>query len=409
MKKQLLFSLILIFYFINTLVFAQGKFSKWDFSYQYDRDAIIRTESKAIKNGDSISVFLHFYIQPYSKEYAYLTKQGMWNFGLRIADSYESKNSEWSKSELVTPSYKLDNQIFFSFKIPEPKTQSAILFIGYMANENTEYVTDICLKSFGEYLISTGYIISQATKMPFCKPYISVKDSLYYVSTSSKSNSYNYTKFIFTQAQPPMSLAATFDAGLNLVIDTTFIPQKSFFIIPKKGNYFIGEGSNRVNFVAFENKFPKPSVVRELIDPVIYISSDGERTELRLSASQKKKLDEFWLKLGIDKEKTKQMIKNYYNRVKEANIFFTKHKEGWKMDMGMIYIIFGTPNQVLKTDVSETWYYDKMQNQTETLRFVFIKKIGPFGENYYELQNNQAYTNAWYSALELWRRGEFSR
>lgn len=388
--------------------YAQGRFSRWDFSYQYDTDAIIRAESKAIKTPDSIQVFLHFYINPFSKEYTYLTKQGMWNFGLRLADSYESKNSEWSKNELVIPTKRIENQLFFTFKIPEPKTQSAVLFIGYLANESTEYVNDICLKSFGEYLISTGYLVSQASKLPICRSYFTVKDSVYYVSTGSKSNAYNYTKYIFSQAQPPMALAATFDAGLNLVIDTTYIATKSFFTIPKKGNYAIGESINKVNFVAFENKFPKPSVVRELIDPIIYISSDGERSSLKQAASQKKKLDEFWLKLGIEKEKTKNMIKAYYNRVKEANIFFTKHKEGWKMDMGMIYIIFGSPNQVLKTDVSETWYFVKNQSQNEPLRFVFVKKIGPLGDTYYELQNNQAYMSAWYTALELWRRGEFT-
>lgn len=409
MKKVLFYSLVLLFNLISIQNFSQGRFSKWNFSYQYDANEIIRAESKAIKQADSIKIFLHLYINKNAKEYAYLTKQGMWNFGLRMADSYDNKNSEWSKNELVTPTKRIDNELFFTFNVPHSKNQSAYLFIGYLANEQIELVTDLCIKSFGEYQISSGYLVDQTTRMPVCKSYFRVKDSVFYMSQVGRLNKYSFAKYIFPQAQPPMALAAVFDAGLNLEFDTSYIPTKTYFVIPKKGNYAIGEGDKRVNFVAYENKFPKPSVIRELIDPIIYIASDGERSSLKQAASPKKKLDEFWLKLGIEKDKTRNLIKTYYNHVKEANIFFTKHKEGWKMDMGMIYIIFGTPNQVFRTDISETWYYAKIQNQGDPIRFVFVKKIGPFGDTYYELQNNQAYTSAWYTALELWRRGEISR
>ena len=36
----------------------------------------------------------------------------------------------------------------------------------------------------------------------------------------------------------------------------------------------------------------------------------------------------------------------YYRRVRFANEEFTQYKDGWKTDRGMIYILFGPPNQV---------------------------------------------------------------
>ncbi|MCH7783138.1 GWxTD domain-containing protein [candidate division KSB1 bacterium] len=53
----------------------------------------------------------------------------------------------------------------------------------------------------------------------------------------------------------------------------------------------------------------------------------------------------------------------YYRRVRFANEEFTQYKDGWKTDRGMIYILFGPPNQVFYSDFSsfekatQQWVY----------------------------------------------------
>ena len=53
----------------------------------------------------------------------------------------------------------------------------------------------------------------------------------------------------------------------------------------------------------------------------------------------------------------------YYRRVRFANEEFTQYKDGWKTDRGMIYILFGPPNQVFYSDfvsfekASQQWVY----------------------------------------------------
>jgi hypothetical protein len=75
----------------------------------------------------------------------------------------------------------------------------------------------------------------------------------------------------------------------------------------------------------------------------------------------------------------------YYARVEFANKHFSHFMDGWKSDMGMVFIIFGTPSNVERhpfdSDAKpyEIWTYYELNRQ-----FVFIDQSG-FGD--YHLQN----------------------
>ncbi|MDX2188723.1 MAG: GWxTD domain-containing protein, partial [Bacteroidota bacterium] len=186
---------------------------------------------------------------------------------------------------------------------------------------------------------------------------------------------------------------------------TYYFTTDSIFTGNKKGIYTIGNEQDKpFVFVLSENKFPKPSKVKELIDPIIYIASDDERKALKNAKKPKKKLDDFWLDLGQDKEFARTLIRRYYKKVELANQFFTCHKEGWKTDMGMIYIIFGIPDEIFRSDTKETWNYKKKPN-LPAVRFIFTRKRNTFGSYYFELINNPEYANIWYTAVDLWRKG----
>jgi hypothetical protein len=114
-------------------------------------------------------------------------------------------------------------------------------------------------------------------------------------------------------------------------------------------------------------------------------------------------LDNFWLKLGGNEENTRRMIKLYYQRVEYANRQFTSYKEGWKTDMGMIYIVFGEPLNVLKSGQAQTWVYD-LGNREEA-RFTFIERPNQFTGKHFELQRNARYREPWYASVEKWRLG----
>ena len=76
-----------------------------------------------------------------------------------------------------------------------------------------------------------------------------------------------------------------------------------------------------------------------------------------------------------------ELMDEYYRRVSYANENFEGWKEGWETDRGMIYILFGPPDQVERTNPSianstlyQIWTYNKIQKQ-----FIFKDQNG-FGD-----------------------------
>ena len=76
-----------------------------------------------------------------------------------------------------------------------------------------------------------------------------------------------------------------------------------------------------------------------------------------------------------------ELMDEYYRRVSYANENFDGWKEGWETDRGMIYILFGPPDRVERTNPSmanstlyQIWTYNKINKQ-----FIFKDQNG-FGD-----------------------------
>ena len=80
-----------------------------------------------------------------------------------------------------------------------------------------------------------------------------------------------------------------------------------------------------------------------------------------------------------------EVMEEYYRRVNYANGNFRSFREGWKTDMGMVYIVFGAPNEIERNPfnryasfyqgrtvkASEVWSYYELNRQ-----FLFFDEIG---------------------------------
>jgi hypothetical protein len=73
-------------------------------------------------------------------------------------------------------------------------------------------------------------------------------------------------------------------------------------------------------------------------------------------------------------------MEQYYARVEYANKHFSHFMEGWRTDMGMVYIMFGPPSNVerhpfdIDSKPYEVWAYYDLNYQ-----FVFVDSTG-FGD-----------------------------
>jgi len=154
----------------------------------------------------------------------------------------------------------------------------------------------------------------------------------------------------------------------------------------------------------FNQYFPNIKTVDQLLEPLKYLTSSKEYKRMETSPSKKIAIDEFWLKTAGNIDRGKELIRAYYNRVLFSNVYFTSHIEGWRSDRGMIYIIFGPPETIYKTDDSERWIYGENRS-LRPLIFVFKKTNDPFSENHYVLKRNTIYKPYWYKAADTWRNG----
>ncbi|HCM77656.1 MAG TPA: GWxTD domain-containing protein, partial [Cytophagales bacterium] len=123
---------------------------------------------------------------------------------------------------------------------------------------------------------------------------------------------------------------------------------------------------------------------------------------LQQANGDKVALDQVIMGITRDKDRAKRFMKSYYSRVELANKFFTSYKEGWKSDRGMIYIIFGLPDEIRKTSQNEIWYYKDSRT-----KFVFIKKGSVYDPDYYTLMRDDRFTQLWYNTIDLWRKSRF--
>lgn len=175
----------------------------------------------------------------------------------------------------------------------------------------------------------------------------------------------------------------------------------------KKGTYRFTEIGNKKavsHFRIASSTYPQLATIDEIIEASIFLFTKKEKDKLTSSTTPKKDYDAFWLENTNSSEQAGRMISAYFMRVKEANKLFSTYKEGWKTDMGMIYIIFGRPDNVFKSNEKVEWVYKKTY-ELPSLYFSFSLKQDKLDTEQFELERNMNYQNTWFRAIDLWRKG----
>jgi GWxTD domain-containing protein len=403
---------LLSFFLTSQLLFSQYKLSKWDFSNQYNAESPLKCKYKLVEIQDSLRVYLKINFNVNDKDYYNWLNLPQLKFQYRLTTSYENKNSIESGTIDVKKLYLDETESVVYFQISKPNVANCYLFVAVNEDKNDDVlVQDIPLICFDKKLF-TPFLLTQSNgEIPIFDSFITKKDSFRIVNFSDgKEKIYvEFHKYIFPAALPPMSNPAMADGEIKLTPDSIFyVNQTNVYTLTKKGNYCFKQDPNAsqsIEILVAENKFPKLITTKALADAAIYICADDERKNLKGTSRQKHKLDEFWLGLGQDKDFARKLIRNYYRKITFSNAFFTNYKEGWKTDMGLVFTIFGVPDKVLKTDMKETWSYNKKPN-IPSLIFIFNKRQDPFlGGFYNELGRSFEYSNVWYNTVDLWRKG----
>jgi len=306
-------------------------------------------------------------------------------------------------------------------------------------NQNTDIIDslNICLKEPNNYILSltiidlnkkfvstnylniyknnilnrNNFVIRDEKYQPMVQNYIS-NDKHFRIFMREKQIYKLFVKYYKptnTIADPPFTLGGK--ETMSLSADSIFSIDindgcSAMLNFTKNGIYhFQSDTSKKDGFTLFRfnSDFPKITSAEEMLSPLRYISTKSEFNDLSLMKNTKGAIDNFWLDKAGNPDRAKEMIKVFYNRVQDANRYFSSYTEGWKTDRGMIYIVFGPPYSVYRSPENETWYYGEDRNIL-SMTLDFKKTQNPFTENDYTLDRSPEYKDVWYSAVESWRK-----
>ena len=163
--------------------------------------------------------------------------------------------------------------------------------------------------------------------------------------------------------------------------------------------------SEGLTLVNFGEHFPKVQNADEMVQPLAYLTTSAEYKDLLAEENKKLTVDNFWLGIGGSTGRARELIRIFYNRVYFANYYFSTSKPGWKTDRGMIYIVYGPPQNMQKTANSETWvYYNK--GASSTINLTFDYRPNSYSLDNFVLRRSESHDWHWREAVDSWKRGE---
>jgi len=169
------------------------------------------------------------------------------------------------------------------------------------------------------------------------------------------------------------------------------------------------QGSLRhITLPARRGHFPAMRDVPEMIRATRYIATRDEYRTMREARNPKVALDNFWLQFAGNPEQARALIRTYYGRIHDANVFFSGLKEGWSTDRGMVYVVFGHPDRTRRDRYGETWIFGE-EGDVNALIFRFSNRASGDDFNVYQLERYPGFRSPWEAMVSSWRRGKIRR
>ncbi|MFC5271354.1 GWxTD domain-containing protein [Adhaeribacter terreus] len=398
---QILAACILVFSFGCSKMPAPSRFNQ---GFEYQSKTAVQHDLR--REGDSLHVYLKF------------TDAAFFSFPKNLQVSYAGFLNYEESDIILTDSVrkagsrilKTEDGVTFNFKLPVAKLKFPMVLQLKLALRNdpqNALYHDIRLSA------SEGtkpYILADAaTNQLLFRNYVR-QNELFLIAQFGVAQPGELQRYesVFGAALPPMALQEkTVAPTLKKLQTLPFLD--NVVALPETGLYGIEIGGKTVGGILVEStSFPDLVSAQDLIQPLIYLTTAEERNKLYAAQDPKAAVDKFWLDVTPNQNEARRLIRSYYERVTAANRFFTAHKAGWLTDRGMLYLIFGPPEEVKRYSNREEWIYAPNFNHNQA-RFIFLKKENTFTQNHYELVRSPYYEQVWYEMVEQWRKGTIAK
>lgn len=335
-----------------------------------------------------------------------------YDFVYELHNSYHTLDIEESDTISITDHIVAikSNKIFANFQFSKERKTDLLVF--RVINKKTGIDYNYDLPFIDDYNFSTDGLIfyEQDSITPILSSFINADHPI----TLKSINEYNKPIFVFYYSQyfdeavPPMIIEDQ-RAAKELVIDSVFSVQLGeIFTLQNEGLYFFQKDSSSADGISLRVQdpyFPLAKTFDRVLEPLIYISTRSETDAIRNAADPRQAFEDYWIKLVKIPDVASGTVKKFYDRVEAANFLFTNFEEGWKSDMGMIYIVYGPPNDVYKSEEIIDWVYNRDLTMP-VIRFSFYKVKNVFTDHHYTLLRKKNYDKNWFKSVELWRDGK---
>lgn len=382
MQRTLKALLSLVFGLISLALYSID-LSKINLNYQYMVDTELAMVHRVVDASPDLTVFFEVKAEAFDG----------WTQYLLLQDKYNSVEHDTLRTyTLDTIVSEVDRKLF---KLSFAKPSESLLIIAWVNLSSGLYrVEDVRIKTPVGF---PSFVPVDSHGNPILRNY--VKDDA--VHLQGPSNGYHVFRYVdnFGPADPAMGLMK--QIAPNLAIDSSYIFENSLGPLSDYRFYLIQTDTlaqKAITLLKCPKYYPEFKRIEELLPPLTYITTASEIKNLSEMAN-KRAFENFWVNTYGSKFRAKAAIKNFYDQIEIVNRLFTDYKQGWKTDRGMIYLIFGAPHRVFRSERSEIWQY------IDGTEFEFIRISTLFTPSMYSLKRSRDYEELWYERVGEIRRG----
>ena len=196
--------------------------------------------------------------------------------------------------------------------------------------------------------------------------------------------------FSFPFKKPPMGVYR-FTASVYVDGQETPVSSKSETIIVRSPN------------------FPAVASIEEMARPLAYLMKESEyKAMMKLTDPEemRRTVDLFWLENLGDTRSATEAMQIFYGNVEDANLLFSNFKEGWKTDMGKVYVLFGAPVFTQRSVNRNFWFYTITRSPAYTFVFYRPNTFDPrLPYDHFVLQRRRLYDEVEYRRVQDWLNG----
>lgn len=215
----------------------------------------------------------------------------------------------------------------------------------------------------------------------------------------------SYYDHSFPPASPPFATAQS-AVSPHLERDMLFFIDPPVHFTPEKtGLYLLQADTSDAAGLALRavDDYPRYMFLENIISPLVYVTTRQEFQRLEQSYDDKRLFDRIILNITEDKERAHQFMRSYFRRVELANRYFTSYKEGWKSDRGMMFVVFGPPDEVYFSGDREIWKYTSLHQ----FQCSFVPSPTVFDTQNLVLVRDEDLQKEWFETIDLWRKARF--